>query len=182
MFFYYTSSIRRRHNNNFQKEMDLISNLYEAFSGQNLGRPKKTIKSKGAGNNNNKKNTTSVVSAQLKSPQKARVVKKVPKKSPLTLRANLKSITNKPTPPATKRTPVVAKKKSEADRDDEKETTSSIQSALAKGENIVPLMEKIERKKRAVLLQIEALEREVNLKKAEVVEMEKELLLGASSW
>ena len=160
--------------------MDLISNLYEAFSGQNLGRPKKTIKSKGAGNNNNKKNTTSVVSAQLKSPQKARVVKKVPKKSPL--RANLKSITNKPTPPATKRTPVVAKKKSEADRDDEKETTSSIQSALAKGENIVPLMEKIERKKRAVLLQIEALEREVNLKKAEVVEMEKELLLGASSW
>ena len=158
--------------------MDLISNLYEAFSGQNLGRPKKTIKSKAAGNNNNKKNTTSVVSAQLKSPQKARVVKKVPKKSPLTLRANLKSITNKPTPPM-KRTPVVvAKKKS----DEKKETTSLIQSALAKGENIVPLMEKIERKKRAVLLQIEALEREVNLKKAEVVEMEKELLLGASSW
>ena len=156
--------------------MDLISNLYEAFSGQNLGRPKKTIKSKAAGNNNKKKN---VVSAQLKSPQKARVVKKVPKKSPLTLRANLKSITNKPTPPM-KRTPVVvAKKKS----DEKKETTTSlIQSALAKGENIVPLMEKIERKKRAVLLQIEALEREVKNKKAEVVEMEKELLLGASSW
>lgn len=155
--------------------MDLISNLYEAFSGQNLGRPKKTIKSKAAGNNNKKK--TSVVSAQLKSPQKARVVKKVPKKSPL--RANLKSITNKPTPPM-KRTPVVvAKKKS----DEKKETTTSlIQSALAKGENIVPLMEKIERKKRAVLLQIEALEREVKNKKAEVVEMEKELLLGASSW
>ena len=160
--------------------MDLISNLYEAFSGQNLGRPKKTIKSKAAGNNNKKKNVSSVASAQLKSPQKARVVKKVPKKSPLTtLRANLKSITNKPTPPM-KRTPVVvAKKKS----DEKKETTTSlIQSALAKGENIVPLMEKIERKKRAVLLQIEALEREVKNKKAEVVEMEKELLLGASSW
>jgi hypothetical protein len=161
--------------------MDLISNLYEAFSGQNLGRPKKTIKSKAAGNNNKKKNAASVSSAQLKSPQKARVVKKVPKKSPLTgtLRANLKSITNKPTPPM-KRTPVVvAKKKS----DEKKETTTSlIQSALAKGENIVPLMEKIERKKRAVLLQIEALEREVKNKKAEVVEMEKELLLGASSW
>jgi len=158
--------------------MDLISNLYEAFSGQNLGRPKKTIKSKAAGNNNKKK--TSVVSAQLKSPQKARVVKKVPKKSPLTtLRANLKSITNKPTPPM-KRTPVVVAKKKSGEK---KETTTSlIQSALAKGENIVPLMEKIERKKRAVLLQIEALEREVKNKKAEVVEMEKELLLGASSW
>lgn len=162
-----------------KRNMDLISNLYEAFSGQNLGRPKKTIKSKAAGNNNKKKNVSSVASAQLKSPQKARVVKKVPKKSPLTLRANLKSITNKPTPPM-KRTPVVvAKKKS----DEKKETTTSlIQSALAKGENIVPLMEKIERKKRAVLLQIEALEREVKNKKAEVVEMEKELLLGASSW
>ena len=94
----------------------------------------------------------------------------------------MKSITNKPRPPATKRTPVVAKKKSEADRDEKKETTSLIQSALAKGENIVPLMEKIEKKKRAVLLQIESLEREVKNKKAEVVEMEKELLLGASSW
>ena len=115
----------------------------------------------------------------LKSPQKGKVAKK---KS--TVRPNLKSITNtsnnnKPVPPNKK-----SSSKNNNNTIDEKKRTSAIQSAIESGEkNTLPsLMRKIETKKRAILVQIEALEKEVRTKKAEVVELEKELLLGASSW
>tara|TARA_X000000368_G_scaffold402808_2_gene377109 strand:- start:610 stop:741 length:132 start_codon:yes stop_codon:yes gene_type:complete len=43
-------------------------------------------------------------------------------------------------------------------------------------------MQKIETKKRAILGEIDALERETKRKKKEVVELEKALLLGANRW
>ena len=121
----------------------------------------------------------------LKSPQKGKVAKKK------SARPNLKSITNtsnnnnnnnnKPVPPNKKSS---GKNNNNTTTTDEKKRTSAIQSAIESGEKstLPSLMRKIETKKRAILVQIEALEKEVRTKKAEVVELEKELLLGASSW
>ena len=158
--------------------MDFISTLYETFSGQTLGRPDKKHKKK-LRNQRGVSIAKSPILMSLKSPQKGKVAKK---KS--TVRPNLKSITNtsnnnKPVPPNRK-----SSSKNNNNTIDEKKRTSAIQSAIESGEkNTLPsLMRKIETKKRAILVQIEALEKEVRTKKAEVVELEKELLLGASSW
>ena len=158
--------------------MDFISTLYETFSGQTLGRPDKKHKRK-LRTQRGVSVAKSPILMSLKSPQKGKVAKK---KS--TVRPNLKSITNtsnnnKPVPPNKK-----SSSKNNNNTIDEKKRTSAIQSAIESGEkNTLPsLMRKIETKKRAILVQIEALEKEVRTKKAEVVELEKELLLGASSW
>ena len=165
--------------------MDFVSSLYETFSGQTLGRPNK--KKLADGNKTPQKKSKL---ASLKSPQNAKVKKKASSKtraSPLLkVRPNLKSITNKPLPPS--------KKEKSNETSDARTTTtttrakenaayvSSIQSALAKGEDIRPVMQKIETKKRAILGEIDMLEQETKRKKKEVVELEKALLLGASRW
>ena len=159
--------------------MDFISTLYETFSGQTLGRPDKKHKRKLRAQRGVSV-AKSPILMSLKSPQKGKVAKK---KS--TVRPNLKSITNtsnnnKPVPPNKKS----SGKNNNNTTTDEKKRTSAIQSAIESGEKstLPSLMRKIETKKRAILVQIEALEKEVRTKKAEVVELEKELLLGASSW
>jgi hypothetical protein len=165
--------------------MDFVSSLYETFSGQTLGRPNKK-KLADAKKTPQKKSKL----ASLKSPQNAKVKKKASKThaSPLLkVRPNLKSITNKPLPPS--------KKEKSNETSDARTTTtttrakknaaydvSSIQSALAKGEDIRPVVQKIETKKRAILGEIDMLEQETKRKKKEVVELEKALLLGASRW
>ena len=158
--------------------MDFISTLYETFSGQTLGRPDKKRKRKLRAQRGVSV-AKSPILMSLKSPQKGKVAKK---KS--TVRPNLKSITNtsnnnKPVPPNKK-----SSSKNSNNTIDEKKRTSAIQFAIESGEKstLPSLMRKIETKKRAILVQIEALEKEVRTKKAEVVELEKELLLGASSW
>ena len=157
--------------------MDFISTLYETFSGQTLGRPDKKHKKK-LRNQRGVSVAKSPILMSLKSPQKGKVAKKK------SARPNLKSITNtsnnnKPVPPNKK-----SSSKNNNNTIDEKKRTSAIQSAIESGEKstLPSLMRKIETKKRAILVQIEALEKEVRTKKAEVVELEKELLLGASSW
>ena len=162
--------------------MDFVSSLYETFSGQTLGRPNKKKLADGKKTPQKKSKL-----ASLKSPQNAKVKKKASSKtraSPLLkVRPNLKSITNKPLPPS--------KKEKSNETSDAQTTTrakknaayiSSIQSALAKGEDIRPVMQKIETKKRAILGEIDMLEQETKRKKKEVVELEKALLLGASRW
>ena len=168
--------------------MDFVSSLYETFSGQTLGRPNKKKLADGKKTPQKKSKLPS-----LKSPQNAKVKKKAssktPRASPLLTkvpRPNLKSITNKPLPPS--------KKEKSNETSDARTTTrrrrakenaayvSSIQSALAKGEDIRPVMQKIETKKRAILGEIDMLEQETKRKKKEVVELEKALLLGASRW
>ena len=162
--------------------MDFISTLYETFSGQTLGRPDKKHKKK-LRNQRGVSVAKSPILMSLKSPQKGKVAKKK------SARPNLKSITNtsnnnnnnKPVPPNKKSS---GKNNNNNTTTDEKKRTSAIQSAIESGEKstLPSLMRKIETKKRAILVQIEALEKEVRTKKAEVVELEKELLLGASSW
>ena len=163
--------------------MDFISTLYETFSGQTLGRPDKKHKRK-LRTQRGVSVAKSPILMSLKSPQKGKVAKKK------SARPNLKSITNtsnnnnnnnnKPVPPNKKS----SGKNTNNTTTDEKKRTSAIQSAIESGEKstLPSLMRKIETKKRAILVQIEALEKEVRTKKAEVVELEKELLLGASSW
>ena len=158
--------------------MDFISTLYETFSGQTLGRPDKKHKRKPR-IQRGVSVAKSPILMSLKSPQKGKVAKKK------SARPNLKSITNtsnnnKPVPPNKKS----SGKNNNNTTTDEKKRTSAIQSAIESGEKstLPSLMRKIETKKRAILVQIEALEKEVRTKKAEVVELEKELLLGASSW
>ena len=163
--------------------MDFISTLYETFSGQTLGRPDKKRKRKLRAQRGVSV-AKSPILMSLKSPQKGKVAKKK------SARPNLKSITNtsnnnnnnnnKPVPPNKKS----SGKNTNNTTTDEKKRTSAIQSAIESGEKstLPSLMRKIETKKRAILVQIEALEKEVRTKKAEVVELEKELLLGASSW
>jgi hypothetical protein len=161
--------------------MDFISTLYETFSGQTLGRPDKKRKRK-LRTQRGVSVAKSPILMSLKSPQKGKVAKKK------SARPNLKSITNtsnnnnnnKPVPPNKKS----SGKNNNNTTTDEKKRTSAIQSAIESGEKstLPSLMRKIETKKRAILVQIEALEKEVRTKKAEVVELEKELLLGASSW
>ena len=159
--------------------MDFISTLYETFSGQTLGRPDKKHKRK-LRTQRGVSVAKSPILMSLKSPQKGKVAKKK------SARPNLKSITNtsnnnnKPVPPNKKS----SGKNNNNNTNDEKKRTSAIQSAIESGEKstLPSLMRKIETKKRAILVQIEALEKEVRTKKAEVVELEKELLLGASSW
>ncbi|CAL6387940.1 unnamed protein product [Bathycoccus prasinos] len=158
--------------------MDFISTLYETFSGQTLGRPDKKHKRKLRNTRTVSSVAKSPILMSLKSPQKVKVAKKK------STRPNLKSITNtsnnnKPVPPNKK-----SSSKNNNNTIDEKKRTSAIQSAIERGEKstLPSLMRKIETKKRAILVQIEALEKEVRTKKAEVVELEKELLLGASSW
>ena len=159
--------------------MDFISTLYETFSGQTLGRPDKKHKRKLRAQRGVSV-AKSPILMSLKSPQKGKVAKKK------SARPNLKSITNtsnnnnnKPVPPNKKS----SGKNNNNTTTDEKKRTSAIQSAIESGEKstLPSLMRKIETKKRAILVQIEALEKEVRTKKAEVVELEKELLLGASS-
>ena len=162
--------------------MDFISTLYETFSGQTLGRPDKKHKRKLRAQRGVSV-AKSPILMSLKSPQKGKVAKKK------SARPNLKSITNtsnnnnnnKPVPPNKKSS---GKNNNNTTTTDEKKRTSAIQSAIESGEKstLPSLMRKIETKKRAILVQIEALEKEVRTKKAEVVELEKELLLGASSW
>lgn len=161
--------------------MDFISTLYETFSGQTLGRPDKKHKRKLRAQRGVSV-AKSPILMSLKSPQKGKVAKKK------SARPNLKSITNtsnnnnnKPVPPNKKSS---GKNNNNTTTNDEKKRTSAIQSAIESGEKstLPSLMRKIETKKRAILVQIEALEKEVRTKKAEVVELEKELLLGASSW
>ena len=161
--------------------MDFISTLYETFSGQTLGRPDKKHKRKLRAQRGVSV-AKSPILMSLKSPQKGKVAKKK------SARPNLKSITNtsnnnnnKPVPPNQKSS---GKNNNNNTTTDEKKRTSAIQSAIESGEKstLPSLMRKIETKKRAILVQIEALEKEVRTKKAEVVELEKELLLGASSW
>jgi hypothetical protein len=162
--------------------MDFISTLYETFSGQTLGRPDKKHKRKLRAQRGVSV-AKSPILMSLKSPQKGKVAKKK------SARPNLKSITNtsnnnnnnKPVPPNKKSS---GKNNNNNNTTDEKKRTSAIQSAIESGEKstLPSLMRKIETKKRAILVQIEALEKEVRTKKAEVVELEKELLLGASSW
>ena len=171
--------------------MDFVSSLYETFSGQTLGRPNKKTKKKTP---QKKSSSSQLAKKSLKSPQNAKVKKKASSKtraSPLLkVRPNLKSITNKPLPPS--------KKEKSNETSDARTTTtttttretkknaaydvSTIQSALAKGEDLRPVMQKIETKKRAILGEIDALERETKRKKKEVVELEKALLLGANRW
>ena len=162
--------------------MDFISTLYETFSGQTLGRPDKKHKRKLRAQRGVSV-AKSPILMSLKSPQKGKVAKKK------SARPNLKSITN--TSNNNNNKPVPPNKKSSGKNNnnnnnttDEKKRTSAIQSAIESGEKstLPSLMRKIETKKRAILVQIEALEKEVRTKKAEVVELEKELLLGASSW
>ena len=145
--------------------MDFISTLYETFSGQTLGRPDKKHKRKLRAQRGVSV-AKSPILMSLKSPQKGKVAKKK------SARPNLKSITN------------TSNNNNNNNTTDEKKRTSAIQSAIESGEKstLPSLMRKIETKKRAILVQIEALEKEVRTKKAEVVELEKELLLGASSW
>ena len=145
--------------------MDFISTLYETFSGQTLGRPDKKHKRKLRAQRGVSV-AKSPILMSLKSPQKGKVAKKK------SARPNLKSITN------------TSNNNNNNTTTDEKKRTSAIQSAIESGEKstLPSLMRKIETKKRAILVQIEALEKEVRTKKAEVVELEKELLLGASSW
>lgn len=166
-------------NSKITTRMDFISTLYETFSGQTLGRPDKKHKKK-LRNNRTVSVAKSPILMSLKSPQKGKVAKKK------STRPNLKSITN-----VSNNKPVPPNKKSRSSgsnnniiSDENKKRTSAIQSAIERGEKstLPSLMRKIETKKRAILVQIEALEKEVRTKKAEVVEMEKELLLGASSW
>ena len=169
--------------------MDFVSSLYETFSGQTLGRPNKKKLADGKKTPQKKSKL-----ASLKSPQNAKVKKKASSKtraSPLLkVRPNLKSITNKPLPPSKKeksnetsdartttRTTTTRETKKNAAYD-----VSTIQSALAKGEDLRPVMQKIETKKRAILGEIDMLEQETKRKKKEVVELEKALLLGASRW
>lgn len=161
--------------------MDFISTLYETFSGQTLGRPDKKHKRKLRAQRGVSV-AKSPILMSLKSPQKGKVAKKK------SARPNLKSITN--TSNNNNNKPVPPNKKSSGKNNnnnnnttDEKKRTSAIQSAIESGEKstLPSLMRKIETKKRAILVQIEALEKEVRTKKAEVVELEKELLLGASS-
>ena len=190
--FFTTTFLRRRGLKN--SKMDFVSSLYETFSGQTLGRPNKKTKKKTP----QKKSSSQLAKKSLKSPQNAKVKKKAssktPRASPLLTkvpRPNLKSITNKPLPPPSK------KEKSNETSDARTTTTttttretkknaaydvSTIQSALAKGEDLRPVMQKIETKKRAILGEIDALERETKRKKKEVVELEKALLLGANRW
>ena len=184
--FFFTTFLRRRGLKN--SKMDFVSSLYETFSGQTLGRPNKKKLADGKKTPQKKSKL-----ASLKSPQNAKVKKKAssktPRASPLLTkvpRPNLKSITNKPLPPS--------KKEKSNETSDARTTTtrrrakenaayvSSIQSALAKGEDLRPVMQKIETKKRAILGEIDALERETKRKKKEVVELEKALLLGANRW
>lgn len=162
--------------------MDFISTLYETFSGQTLGRPDKKHKRKLRAQRGVSV-AKSPILMSLKSPQKGKVAKKK------SARPNLKSITNtsnnnnnKPVPPNKKSSG--KNNNNNNNNTDEKKRTSAIQSAIESGEKstLPSLMRKIETKKRAILVQIEALEKEVRTKKAEVVELEKELLLGASSW
>ena len=161
--------------------MDFISTLYETFSGQTLGRPDKKHKRKLRAQRGVSV-AKSPILMSLKSPQKGKVAKKK------SARPNLKSITNtsnnnnKPVPPNKKSSG--KNNNNNNTTTDEKKRTSAIQSAIESGEKstLPSLMRKIETKKRAILVQIEALEKEVRTKKAEVVELEKELLLGASSW
>ena len=163
--------------------MDFISTLYETFSGQTLGRPDKKHKRKLRAQRGVSV-AKSPILMSLKSPQKGKVAKKK------SARPNLKSITNtsnnnnnnKPVPPNKKSSG--KNNNNNNNTTDEKKRTSAIQSAIESGEKstLPSLMRKIETKKRAILVQIEALEKEVRTKKAEVVELEKELLLGASSW
>ncbi|CAL6385610.1 unnamed protein product [Bathycoccus prasinos] len=160
--------------------MDFISTLYETFSGQTLGRPDKKHKKK-LRTNRVSSVAKSPILMSLKSPQKGKVAKKK------STRPNLKSITNtsnnnKPVPPNKKSSG--KNNNNNKNTIDEKKRTSAIQSAIESGEKstLPSLMRRIETKKRAILVQIEALEKEVRTKKAEVVELEKELLLGASSW
>ena len=161
--------------------MDFISTLYETFSGQTLGRPDKKHKRK-LRTQRGVSVAKSPILMSLKSPQKGKVAKKK------SARPNLKSITNtsnnnnKPVPPNKKSSG--KNNNNNNNTTDEKKRTSAIQSAIESGEKstLPSLMRKIETKKRAILVQIEALEKEVRTKKAEVVELEKELLLGASSW
>ena len=164
--------------------MDFISTLYETFSGQTLGRPDKKHKRKLRAQRGVSV-AKSPILMSLKSPQKGKVAKKK------SARPNLKSITNtsnnnnnnKPVPP-NKKSSGKNNNNNNTTTTDEKKRTSAIQSAIESGEKstLPSLMRKIETKKRAILVQIEALEKEVRTKKAEVVELEKELLLGASSW
>ena len=189
--FFFTTFLRRRGLKN--SKMDFVSSLYETFSGQTLGRPNKKKLANGKKTPQKKSKL-----ASLKSPQNAKVKKKAssktPRASPLLTkvpRPNLKSITNKPLPPPSK------KEKSNETSDARTTTTttttretkknaaydvSTIQSALAKGEDLRPVMQKIETKKRAILGEIDALERETKRKQKEVVELEKALLLGANRW
>ena len=189
--FFFTTFLRRRGLKN--SKMDFVSSLYETFSGQTLGRPNKKTKK----NTPQKKSSSQLAKKSLKSPQNAKVKKKAssktPRASPLLTkvpRPNLKSITNKPLPPP-------SKKEKSNETSDARTTTrrrrretkknaaydvSSIQSALAKGEDLRPVTQKIETKKRAILGEIDALERETKRKKKEVVELEKALLLGANRW
>jgi hypothetical protein len=163
--------------------MDFISTLYETFSGQTLGRPDKKRKRKLRAQRGVSV-AKSPILMSLKSPQKGKVAKKK------SARPNLKSITNTSNNNNNNNKPVPPNKKSSGKNNnnntttDEKKRTSAIQSAIESGEKstLPSLMRKIETKKRAILVQIEALEKEVRTKKAEVVELEKELLLGASSW
>ncbi|CAL6388266.1 unnamed protein product [Bathycoccus prasinos] len=162
--------------------MDFISTLYETFSGQTLGRPDKKHKRKLRAQRGVSV-AKSPILMSLKSPQKGKVAKKK------SARPNLKSITNTSNNNNNNNKPVPPNKKSSGKNNnntttDEKKRTSAIQSAIESGEKstLPSLMRKIETKKRAILVQIEALEKEVRTKKAEVVELEKELLLGASSW
>ena len=185
-FFFTTTFLRRRGLKN--SKMDFVSSLYETFSGQTLGRPNKKKLADGKKTPQKKSKL-----ASLKSPQNAKVKKKAssktPRASPLLTkvpRPNLKSITNKPLPPP-------SKKEKSNETSDARTTTretkknaaydvSTIQSALAKGEDLRPVMQKIETKKRAILGEIDALERETKRKQKEVVELEKALLLGANRW
>ena len=163
--------------------MDFISTLYETFSGQTLGRPDKKHKRKLRAQRGVSV-AKSPILMSLKSPQKGKVAKKK------SARPNLKSIkntsnnnnNNKPVPPNKKSSG--KNNNNNNTTTDEKKRTSAIQSAIESGEKstLPSLMRKIETKKRAILVQIEALEKEMRTKKAEVVELEKELLLGASSW
>ena len=164
--------------------MDFVSSLYETFSGQTLGRPNKKKLADGKKTPQKKSKL-----ASLKSPQNAKVKKKASSKtraSPLLkVRPNLKSITNKPLPPSKKEKSNETSDARTTTRETKKNAAydvSSIQSALAKGEDLRPVMQKIETKKRAILGEIDALERETKRKKKAVVELEKALLLGANRW
>ena len=172
-------------------KMDFVSSLYETFSGQTLGRPNKKTKKKTP---QKKSSSSQLAKKSLKSPQNAKVKKKASSKtraSPLLkVRPNLKSITNKPLPPSKKeksnetsdaRTTTTTRRRRETKKNAAYDV-STIQSALAKGEDLRPVMQKIETKKRAILGEIDALERETKRKKKEVVELEKALLLGANRW
>ena len=176
-------------------KMDFVSSLYETFSGQTLGRPNKKTKKKTP---QKKSSSSQLAKKSLKSPQNAKVKKKAssktPRASPLLTkvpRPNLKSITNKPLPPPSKkeksnetsdaRTTTTTRRRRETKKNAAYDV-STIQSALAKGEDLRPVMQKIETKKRAILGEIDALERETKRKKKEVVELEKALLLGANRW